>query len=139
VDARLAAIAARLASVPALRFAALFGSAAAGRATPGSDLDVGLSFEHRRSPGFAAQLALAADLSRDSGRDVDLVVLEEAGTVLRREVALRGRLVWERAPGAFARFRCGLAVEWEDFAPFFETCRRGFLQAVIRKGERRGE
>ena len=139
MDVRLAAIAARLASVPGLRFAALFGSAAAGRATSGSDLDVALSFEHGRSPGFAAQLALAADLSRDSGRDVDLVVLEEAGTVLRREVVRGGLLLWERVPGEFARFRCALAVEWEDFAPFFETCRRGFLRAVMRQGERHGE
>lgn len=123
-------------AVPGLRFAVLFGSTATGRATPASDLDVALSFDHARSPGFADQLALAADLSRDSGRDVDLVVLEEAGTVLRREVSRRGRLLWERAPGEFARFRCALAVEWEDFAPFFEKCRRGFLQALIRQGER---
>ena len=40
MDARVAAIVGRVASVPGLRFAALFGSAAVGRAAPGGDLDI---------------------------------------------------------------------------------------------------
>ncbi|MDI7266391.1 MAG: nucleotidyltransferase domain-containing protein [Myxococcota bacterium] len=134
MDEPLIAVVDRVRSLPGLRFAVLFGSVATGRAGRGSDLDVALSFDPSAQPTFEEQLAVAAELSLGAGRDVDLVVLEEAGTVLRREVARNGRLLWERDRGAFLRFRCAVAGEWEDFAPVLEVCRRGFLEAVGRRG-----
>ncbi|MBI5500775.1 MAG: nucleotidyltransferase domain-containing protein [Deltaproteobacteria bacterium] len=128
-------IVARLKGLSGLRFVALFGSAAAGRSAAGSDLDVAVSFDHDCRPSFDEQLGLAASLSGIARRDVDLIVVEEASTVLRRQIALHGFAAWERVRGDFIRFQAAAAFEHEDFAPIFRRCRDGFLAALVRKGD----
>jgi predicted nucleotidyltransferase len=136
VEARSDRLVAHLRGLPGLRFIALFGSSAVGRATGESDVDLAISVDGDELPSFDEQLALAASLSELAGRDADLVVLEEASTILRREVARGGRLLWEREPGAFIRFQAATAWEYEDLVPVLEICRRGFLASLVRKGAR---
>ena len=134
VDMMWDQILARLTTQPGLRFAALFGSEATGRAAAGSDLDLAVSFDAGCQPTFEAQVALAAELSAIACRDVDLVVVEQASTILRREIARRGRTLWNREPGDFIRFQAAAAFEYEDLAPVLETCRRAFLAALTSSG-----
>ncbi|MBI5490588.1 MAG: nucleotidyltransferase domain-containing protein [Deltaproteobacteria bacterium] len=135
MDSTFDQIVARLRGLPGLRFVALFGSAASGRATARSDLDIAVSVGHDGRPSFDEQLTLSASLSGIAGRDVDLVVVEEASTILRRQIALQGRALWEREHGNFIRFQASAAFEYEDFAPVFRVCRDGFLAALMRKGD----
>lgn len=58
-----------------VRFAMLFGSAARGEDTEGSDIDVIVSL---RDPGFARLSDLRLNLEEALGRVVDVVLLEEA-------------------------------------------------------------
>lgn len=82
-------------SVASLRPAALylFGSAATRRLRPGSDFDLALlpSFAVAPLRLYETQVALAEKL----GRDVDLVDLSRASTVLRKEVMRTGSLLLE--------------------------------------------
>lgn len=71
----LAALRATLRTEPNVRFALLFGSAATGEDTPGSDVDVLVSL---RDPDLLRVLALERRLSERVGRDVELVRLEDA-------------------------------------------------------------
>lgn len=87
MDETLRRISERLRTVSGLRFAAVFGSVAEGRAGTRSDLDVAASFDRGAVPGLDDLIALAADLTAVAERDIDLVALDEASTVLRWEVA----------------------------------------------------
>ena len=92
--------------------AVLFGSAARGGATPGSDLDIGVLLD----PGESAS-ALEVALARVTGRSVDVVRLDVAPPLLRFEIARDGRLLLERAPHAWADFRARAMTDWWDWAP----------------------
>ena len=71
----------------------LFGSTASNRTRPDSDVDLAVL---PAIPLAAAELmALRTELSEQLGRDVDLVDLSRATTVLRKEVLARGRLLFE--------------------------------------------
>jgi len=80
----------------------LFGSTAAGRARPESDIDLAVLPEGTISNSqlFEARLQLAEAL----GQDVDLIDLAQASTVLRKEVLAGGKLVYETDPPRRAEF-----------------------------------
>jgi predicted nucleotidyltransferase len=103
-----------LAEGPALRLAVLFGSNAAGRARPDSDVDIAV-LDPRLDAD--AERALVVKLSREAGADVDLIRLEQASTVLRWQIATKGMPLVEANPGEFARFRATAASEYLDFEP----------------------
>jgi len=71
----------------------LFGSAAQERMRPESDVDIAVLFPRAISQTelFDLQTALAEALSRD----VDLIDLSGASTVMRKEVLRTGRLIFE--------------------------------------------
>ena len=80
----------------------LFGSTAAGRARPGSDLDLAIL-----PTGFISALQIQQSrfqLAEALGRDVDLIDLARSSTVLRKEVLGNGRLLYETAPDRRAKF-----------------------------------
>jgi predicted nucleotidyltransferase len=79
-----------------VRLAVLFGSSARGGIGEGSDVDLLVSLARRR-PLYCAQLAVR--LSRAVGRDVDIVLLEQARErepVLLDEVLNEGRPIVDR-------------------------------------------
>jgi uncharacterized protein len=80
----------------------LFGSTAAGRARPDSDLDLAILPEGSISGSqlLAARIQLAEAL----GRDVDLIDLGRSSTVLRKEVLAAGRLLYETLAARRAEF-----------------------------------
>jgi predicted nucleotidyltransferase len=119
-----------LRSGPPLRLALLFGSAARGSLRPDSDIDVGIVPVDPELT-LADEIRLQRDLEKACGRDVDLVRLDRASTFLLGEVARDGRLVLERAPGEFVRFRARALGEWLDFAPAFERTAERFRQRLI--------
>jgi predicted nucleotidyltransferase len=81
----------RLASGGRLLAVYLFGSEAEGRARPDSDVD--LAFLSERALDPVVVFDVAQDLATALHRDVDLVDLSRASTVLRAQVIGRGRVL----------------------------------------------
>jgi predicted nucleotidyltransferase len=116
-----------------VRLAVLFGSAARGKAAPGSDLDVGILFD----PGQESAAALEVALARATGRRVDVVRLEAAPPLLRFEVARDGRVLLERTPHAWVDFRARAMTDWWDWAPtarFLHAAAVERLRAAVADG-----
>jgi uncharacterized protein len=132
--ARLTAL---LAADGKLRLAVLFGSAARGHLQPASDLDVAVL------PAAAAasgplwndddDLALQSTLTLAAGREVDLVRLDQASTILKWQIASAALPLLEDRPGELARFRAHAASEYADFAPSYQRYAEIFRKRLIAR------
>ncbi len=120
-------------------FALLFGSAATGRQTLESDVDIAVYLVSPDDPGslpdgrtgipeveaqtqFAAEPQLWSDLERISGREVDLVVLNRAAATVCAGALLTGVLVCNRQPVLYQKFflsATSLAEEERQFVQEF--------------------
>jgi predicted nucleotidyltransferase len=116
-----------------VELAIAFGSAVgdAGRFRPDSDIDIGVLFPKVRTVGLDELGDLAVGLERSFGRDVDLVDLAGASTLLRFEVA-RGRRLFEHRPGAFADFAARAAMEYDDLRPILLRCGWGLMRKLAQ-------
>lgn len=114
---------------PPMRLAVLFGSAARGELRPDSDVDIAI-LPVDRALSLRAELDLQVALSRACGRDVDLVRLDLASTLVRWEVARHAEKLWAPHPAEVARFIADAASEYLDFAPAFERAAEAFRRAL---------
>jgi predicted nucleotidyltransferase len=114
-----------------MELAVLFGSAATepSRLRADSDVDIAVLFPRGHQTTLAELGDLAASLSRALGREVDLVDLAGASTVLRFEAA-RGRRLYEARPGAFGEFAARAALEYDDLRPILLRCGWGMLRKM---------
>jgi uncharacterized protein len=124
-----------LATESNVRPAVLFGSAATGRLRPISDLDVAILAQEEWPD--SRDLSLQSSLTLAAGREVDLIRLDRASTLLKWQVAKSAVLLKEAHPGEFARFRAHAASEYADFAPTFERYGELFQRRLIERGTRR--
>ena len=101
LDARLAALGEAIgAASPDVRFAYLFGSAATGRLTARSDVDVAI-YVASGADGHAARLTAARAAARQLATDaVDVVLLNTAPLSLSGRVLGSRRVIAERDPYA---------------------------------------
>jgi predicted nucleotidyltransferase len=127
-DSTVQAIRERLLGRLDIRLALVFGSRARGTATPTSDIDVAVG-----APGVDL-LDLAADLSRATGRDVDVVDLEHAGVPLLARIVREGVLVHEVRPGTAATWRAQALADLETDGPWFARMREAWLARVAARG-----
>jgi len=101
---------------PRIELVVRFGSAAAGRARPDSDVDVAVLAERELS--LADQERVVVDLARRHGMPedrIDLVDLRTAPPLLLHEIAERGELL-EGTPEDFLRFRVTAWKIYQDTA-----------------------
>jgi predicted nucleotidyltransferase len=108
--------------------AVVFGSRARGTASPTSDVDVAV-----RAPGVDL-LGLAADLSRATGHEVDVVALEEVGVPLLARIVQEGVDVHEASPGTLATWRARALADLETDRPWFARMRDAWLAHVASHG-----
>ena len=101
---------------PPLRIAAVFGSAARGSSHAGSDVDLAI-WPRDEELSLEAELDLQVKLERAIGRQVDLVRLDRASTLVRWEVARQGALVLAEPPWEWTRFVARAASDYGDFQP----------------------
>ena len=104
--------------VAGIRLAVLFGSEASGRARPDSDVDIAVLGAAQEFDD-SAEGRLTQSLSLATRRNVDLIRLERASTMLKWQIANKGVPLIERTVGEFARFQAGAASEYLEFAPAF--------------------
>ncbi|MDB4937065.1 MAG: polymerase subunit beta [Labilithrix sp.] len=118
-------IAARLARVEGLVAAYLFGSQARGTASAASDVDVALLLTSAPKTLDDLQLDVAADLERELGLPVDVVVLNHAPSDLIHRVLRDGELLVENDRSARIRFEVRARNDYFDLAPVRHAYRRG--------------
>ena len=92
-DAQIEAIREYARSRPEIVAIYLFGSAAFGRARPGSDVDLAVMV--RRPLEGMERIDMEVELSRRIGRNVDLVVFGQADPVLKHEILKPKRMIYE--------------------------------------------
>lgn len=100
--------------------ALLFGSRARGEHRPDSDVDVAVL-------GDVDRLALAAELSRATGHEVEVVDLETAGYPLLTAIVEDGILVHEGVPSANARWRSHALSQLALDRTWYARMRDGYL------------
>lgn len=86
---------------PGIAAVYLFGSAATGKMTPASDLDIALMCTGHMD-GFE-KISMETALSNLLGRDVDLVIFHQAGVLLQHQILKYGCLIYERDPAERVR------------------------------------
>lgn len=82
-------------NVPNLMAAYLFGSACKGTMKKTSDIDIALLFSETHENTIDL-LQLMVDLSRISGRNVDIIIMNTASPLLYHEILATGKLIYER-------------------------------------------
>ncbi len=108
--------------------ALLFGSMARGQSRVDSDIDIALL-----APG-ADLLAIAAQLMDATGREVDVVSLDDATIPLLEELLRDGIVIHEGRPGAAARWRFHAALTLETDGPGYRRMRDAFLERLAASG-----
>jgi len=116
----------RIASLPAVRLAVLFGSNARGEARPRSDVDLAVLLD---PDGSALRCQVEAELGRAAEREVDVIFLAEAPPLLRFEISRDGVLLFEKEDGVWTDFKVRAMVDWWDWAPYS----RMFTAAAVRR------
>lgn len=115
-------------AVPDLAAVYLFGSHAAGTAKANSDLD--LAVLAAEPLGAVARFDLQERLAAQIGRDVDLIDLRTASTVLRAQVVATGRVVLDADRSARLAFEM---TAYSAYALLNEE-RAGILADVAARG-----
>ena len=111
-----------------VKFALLFGSSALRGPDQARDVDVAVALS---APLSLLDLsALACELEAATGRDVDLVDLGEAPTLLRWQVLRYGRVILTRDRDACLSFQARVPIEHADLQFYFERESEGLRRAL---------
>lgn len=112
-------LAAFLATQPDVIAAYLFGSLAEGRATSHSDVDTAILFTDASDPLAIGdrQLQLMGELERFTDREMDVVILNTAPSILQNQVLRHGRLIYERDRLARVDFEVRAGKIYMDLKP----------------------
>lgn len=113
---------------PEVRLAFLFGSAATRGPDAARDVDVAVAFAHPLS--LLQQCTLSAQLEQMVGREVDLVDLDSASTLLRWEVVGTGIVLAAKDSHDLVDFRARVPLEYFDLQPFLEREADGLRRAL---------
>lgn len=113
--------------LPEVRFAYVFGSAAAGRLGPESDYDVAVDAGRRLETEEVFELS--GRLEGVVGRPVDVVDLSRAGPILKMQVLRYGKLILCRDRRAHIDFQMYTPSQYEDW----KILRRPIDEALLRR------
>jgi uncharacterized protein len=130
VSALLQSLRAVLVRYPAVELGVLFGSRAGQRAHGESDVDVAILPGPGRDLSLEEELRIQHALSLATHCEVDVVRLDSANSLVRREVARQGKPIIERSGGAWARFAADALLEYLDLEPLLEAGRKRYLRRV---------
>ena len=108
----------------------LFGSRAAGRSRPGSDVDIALLFDHRLKAEQDFLLdRFSRELTRKLRKDLHLVVMNRAGEMLLKQILAKGICLCVNNPKALARFKIAALSRIFDY----DVHHRHFVSGLKRR------
>ena len=113
-----------LARIPAVRLVVLFGSTAAGRGRPDSDVDLAVELD---PDDASARAAVIATVTSQVAGPVDIVFVNDAGPQLRFEIARGGQLLHQRDARDWERMKARAMIDWWDWQPTSRAMHRGLL------------
>jgi uncharacterized protein len=125
-----------LAGGPPMRLALVFGSVARGTSKPHSDLDIAI-FPVDPDLPLREELNLQSRLSAVSGREVDLVRVDQCAPGLRFRLAREGLLLLGSS-SELARFQARAGIEHADLAPARRRAEQLYLRRLAAGGARGG-
>jgi predicted nucleotidyltransferase len=111
-----------------VRLAFLFGSAATRGPDAARDVDIAVAFAQPLS--LLQQCTLCAQLEQIVGREIDLVDLDGASTLLRWEVVRTGIVLAARDRRDLVDFRARVPLEYFDLQPYLEREADGLRRAL---------
>ena len=120
----------RIAALPAVRLAVLFGSTARGEARPRSDVDLGVLLDPDTRD---LRCHVEAELGRAAEREVDVIYLNEAPPLLRFEISRDGVLLFEKEDGLWTDVKVRAMVDWWDWAPYARMFTKAAVQRLREK------
>lgn len=109
---------------PEVVFAYLFGSQAKGTAGPISDVDLAIFIDPLCTPqtgAFGYQSDLSVELQSLLEKEVDLIILNDASTMLKYQVLRDGSLIYCRSEKERQRFHEQTVAQYLDFQPFLKV------------------
>ncbi|SDX89109.1 Nucleotidyltransferase domain-containing protein [Acetomicrobium thermoterrenum DSM 13490] len=109
-----------------IKLAFLIGSYAMGTARPDSDVDIAVLFGRRFN--VKQVLDLKEQLTELVGVDVDLVVLDSVGPVMKMQ-ALKTGILLHAEKGAYEQFFVSTVNEYDDL----KYCRREIEENILRR------
>ena len=119
-----------------IEFAYVFGSFAKGEETKGSDLDIAINVSENLS--LDEYLGLKVKLEKACKREVDLVILNETGTLLKREINLNHRLIFSRNDELESNHRVKVVFEYTDFKKYIDMFYEKTIDRIREEVETRG-
>ena len=113
----------------------LFGSFAVGRGRPESDVDLAVLREpiRDRRKAYEIRVRYLTELSQLMKRDVDVVLLREAGETLSEEILRTGRVVYERDREERVAFAAKRILQCLDFHPIRSRQEKAVSAAIRRR------
>ena len=111
----------------------VFGSASTGTARAGSDIDIGFLPRRRCEPYDV--FSAGGDLATELGRDVDLVDLSSAPTVMRAEVLRTGRRLSTTDETRADQFEMYTLADYADLNQERSAAVRSFVAGFGREPE----
>lgn len=98
----------------------LFGSHVQGKVSKKSDIDIAVLLKEPVFNSLQTKLALHHLLTDIFKEDIDLTLLNKAGSVLKYQVVKNGKLIFEKYAGAANKFKVAIWKEYFDFQPTLE-------------------
>ncbi len=110
----------------------LYGSYATEKNTHKSDVDIAILMELEKTSTerFSVRNQIRSDLSRLLRKDVDLVIMNEAGETLLLEILTRGKLIFEKNRDIHRRFRAIRLTDCIDFGFYMKRMQNGMTRAM---------
>ena len=115
---------------PEIQAVYLFGSLAADRACPGSDID--LAIVPRSTAARGRKLDLLADLAQAGYCDVDLVFLDTDDIVLKYEAVRQNRLLYSTPDFDRGALYSLIVRQYLDFLPYLDVQRAAYKRRILR-------
>lgn len=110
----------------------LFGSQAKGKATAKSDIDLAVLL--REKPGYDYRLRVMSELAGLLKTEVDVLVLDQCGILMQRQVLKHGIVLYERDRRARIAFEIRSRKMYFDFLPahrlYVKTMEERLLKGV---------
>ena len=117
-----------LRAFPEIRVGILFGSAAAGRLTRGSDVDIGVAAD--AALPLERRLEIATARGKAIGGEIDLVDMQGVSGLILQQILAKGVMLLKGAE-CYATLLKRMLFEQADMMPYTERVRRAHVERFL--------